>query len=306
MYVQTTIKYILTQGDAIITSSVTSLHEQGAYGLASNYGGLLARTFFQPIEESSRNLFAKLCTTGQERSPARTRALLRAHAVLRDIIKAYNLLALLAWAVGPLLAPPLLQVIAGNRWIEAGAGDVLAVYCYYIPLLALNGVSEAFVAAVANEEDLRKQSSFMGVYSVIFASAAFILIKVMKLGASGIVWANCLNMSLRIVFNRAYIENFFGSQGQATSYTETLPRIGSISAALGAATVLRGATPFPIFSGASPTEQLMKGGLVAVLCSTYLIYSERKFLSNAYSLITKADGEPTEQSKEGAGNAPNL
>jgi hypothetical protein len=58
---QSTLKYILTQGDSILITSLASLADQGAFALASNYGGLIARMLFQPIEESSRNMFAKLC-----------------------------------------------------------------------------------------------------------------------------------------------------------------------------------------------------------------------------------------------------
>ncbi|KAL9037760.1 MAG: hypothetical protein Q9214_005556, partial [Letrouitia sp. 1 TL-2023] len=60
LYAQSVFKHLLTTGDALLIAALTSLESQGAYTLAANYGGLLARTIFQPIEESSRSLFGRL------------------------------------------------------------------------------------------------------------------------------------------------------------------------------------------------------------------------------------------------------
>ena len=219
LYLQTAIKYVLTQGDSIIITSMATLHDQGAYALASNYGGLIARVLFQPIEESSRNLFAKLCAPRSSTNIKPTiEGLTRTNNTLRDILKFYNLLTLVSWAIGPSLAPLLLQLVAGSKWSDTGASEVLATYCYYIPLLALNGVTEAFVAAVATNADLQRQSVFMGAYFVGFAGAAYVLLKIMALGAQGLVWANCLNMIFRIVWNAAFIKTFFARNEKVKSF----------------------------------------------------------------------------------------
>jgi len=215
LYIQSGVKYILTQGDSILITTMATLPEQGAYALASNYGGLVARMILQPIEESSRFLFARLCSSpgGLKRTEP---DISHAQVILRDIIKAYNILALLSWTIGPSLAPRLLQLLVGRKWTDTGAGDVLAIYCYYIPLLAINGVTEAFVSAVATSADLQRQSVFMGAYFFGFASAAYIFLGVLGLGAQGLVWANCVNMVLRILFNGRYILTFFGGIGQVS------------------------------------------------------------------------------------------
>lgn len=215
LYIQSGFKYVLTQGDSILITTMATLSEQGAYALASNYGGLVARMIFQPIEESSRTLFARLCS-----SPAgvtRTESdISQAQVILRDIIKSYNILALVSWTVGPSLAPRLLHLLVGRKWTDTGAGDVLATYCYYIPLLAINGITEAFVSAVATSADLQRQSIFMGAYFFGFALAAYVFLGVLELGAQGLVWANCVNMVLRILFNSRYILIFFDGIGQVS------------------------------------------------------------------------------------------
>lgn len=50
---------------------------------------------------------------------------------------------------GPPYSYVLLRVVYGQRWSETDAPRALAVYCLYILLLAVNGILEAFVHAVA-------------------------------------------------------------------------------------------------------------------------------------------------------------
>ena len=57
---------------------------------------------------------------------------------------------LLAVAFGPAYTYMLLRVVYGQQWSETEAPRALAVYCLYILLLAVNGILEAFVHAVAD------------------------------------------------------------------------------------------------------------------------------------------------------------
>lgn len=224
--VQSSIKYVLTQGDSLLIASLASLQDQGAYALSSNYGGLIARMLFQPIEEASRNLFAKLCapavtpgdsakhTKNDVKGPApASEGISRASTTLRDILKFYSLISLVAFSLGPTLAPLLLNLVAGSKWSATGAGEVLGTYCYYIPLLAINGVTEAFVAATADQRELYKQSLWMGGFSAAFAGSAYLFLRVLELGARGLVYANCINMACRIVFNLMFVKRFFRNNG---------------------------------------------------------------------------------------------
>ena len=90
-------------------------------------------------------------------------------------------------SAGPPLAPLLLRLVVGSRWTISGAGEVLGVYCYYIPFLAINGVSEAFVAATASTTELHQQSFWMTGFSVLFAASAYVFLRVLELGAKGCV-----------------------------------------------------------------------------------------------------------------------
>lgn len=280
LYVQSGLKYVLTQGDAIIVTAFTTLGEQGAYALASNYGGLIARLLFQPIEESSRNLFAKLCGPAPGQTRPLPANLTQAIATLQIILKFYALLALLAWTLGPSTAPLLLRIVAGSRWAGTGADAVLGTYCFLIPLLALNGITEAFVAAVASHEALRRQSVLMSASFVAFAGAAWVLLRVLGLGAQGLVLANCVNMACRIVWNTHFTRSFFQGHGQAFRVREALPSGLSIAAAVGVAGVIaRLQAPVSL-----PGVLLQKAALGVGLLAAMAV-GERAFLLHCWRLV---------------------
>ncbi|KAK5115211.1 hypothetical protein LTR85_009969 [Meristemomyces frigidus] len=235
LYLQTGIKWLLTEGDKLLVSAFATLEDQGMYALSANYGGLIARMLFRPIEDSSRNLFAKLCAApasekanGKGEKRKSTNNIHQAANILRDLLRVYSIASLIAFAVGPTAAPLLLQLVAGSRWTDSGAGEVLATYCYCIPLLAINGVSEAFVAATASTKELQYQSVWMGAFSAGFAISAYVFLRVLEMGAKGLVLANCVNMALRIVFNLSFAKRFFGRNGVEFKLMDLLPNIYAV------------------------------------------------------------------------------
>ncbi|KAI9836838.1 MAG: hypothetical protein M1819_001003 [Sarea resinae] len=248
LYVQSAVKYVLTQGDSFIVAAYTSLQDQGAYALASNYGGLIARMVFQPVEESSRNLFAKLLAPPssddekrkKDDDEAAAQGLHSARNILHSILKLYLLLSTCACALGPTMAPQLLRLVAGSRWADTSAARVLATYCYYIPLLALNGITEAFVAAAASSADLHGQSGWMLAFFGAFAAAAYAFLHVLAWGAEGLVYANAVNMALRIAWSWHFVGRYLRRRGAAAlEIRDVVPRLGTVSAGLGVAVVLR-------------------------------------------------------------------
>jgi oligosaccharide translocation protein RFT1 len=226
LFFQTGIKWLLTEGDKLLIATLASLEDQGMYALSANYGGLIARMLFQPIEISSRNLFANLCATPShkvdetdgkptenQKLPQKNDNIKTALEILTSVLRLYTILSLICFSGGPALAPLLLRFVAGSRWSDSGAGEVLGTYCYYIPFLAINGVTEAFVAATASTKDLRNQSFWMGANFVVFAGSAWAFLRSWELGAKGLVLANCVNMGMRIGFNIKFIKTFFTDRG---------------------------------------------------------------------------------------------
>ncbi|EGS20219.1 uncharacterized protein CTHT_0047350 [Thermochaetoides thermophila DSM 1495] len=183
MMAQSVVKHILTQGDMFLVSIFSTPTAQGVYALANNYGGLLARLVFQPIEESSRSYFSRMLSpltasvtlSSQKESADQLKGRTsddrhhKAASHLQSLLKFYLLLSLVITTLGPAAAPSILALITGPRWAGSGAGDCLAAYMWYIPFLGVNGVVEAFVASVATEREVHQQSAWMGVFSAVFA-----------------------------------------------------------------------------------------------------------------------------------------
>lgn len=289
LYIREGIKYILTQGDSILIAGLASLSDQGAYALASNYGGLIARMLFQPIEESSRNLFAKLCSPvsdmdakamGKEQTEKASKENnQQAKDILRDILKFYSLISVFAIVLGPTLAPILLRLVAGNRWANTGAGETLAVYCYYIPLLAVNGVTEAFIAAVATNAELGAQSAVMTGIFVAFAGAIYYFLRILQWGASGLVAANCLNMLLRCVWNFRFIKGYF----EGFDILSVMPSGIAVGGAMATATGLNSTQG--LLDRYGVLGELVRVGFFGGNFALSLLFSEREFFRHCYRMV---------------------
>lgn len=220
MMAQSVVKHLLTQGDTFLISLFSTPQVQGVYALANNYGSLLARLLFQPVEESSRSYFSRLLSSpslsssnGSPSSSQPSSSVKEAKRNLHTILRLYILLSAIIISIGPIAAPPLLSIVAGRRWTGSGAGQVLGTYCFYIPFMGLNGITESFVASVATEAQVHRQSFWMGIFSAVFAASAFVFMSVLQLGAHGLVYANSINMLCRIIWSGAFIVQYFKSLG---------------------------------------------------------------------------------------------
>ncbi|KAJ3540062.1 hypothetical protein NM208_g5232 [Fusarium decemcellulare] len=285
MMAQSVVKHLLTQGDTFLVSFLASAEVQGAYALANNYGGLLARLLFQPVEESSRSYFSRLLAAPAARMPIGdgdkpsanpSPAVKEAKQNLRTLLRLYILLSSIIINIGPFAAPPLLAIVAGKRWAVSGAGDVLAAYCFYIPFLALNGLTESFVASVASEAEVHKQSGWMGAFSVAFATSAFLFMRIFPLGAVGLVLANIINMACRIVWSGAFIKRFFKKHGIEFEIRTLLPD-GTVTVSLATAILLKQLKVLDS-AGDEPIKSLIKIAASAVPLLLLILFFERRFI----------------------------
>lgn len=283
MWIQSSIKHILTQFDSLI-SALSSIHAQGIYALASNYGSLLARMLFQPIEEASRNLFAKLLAPSPSLSPSEGQTnILAARTILHQILRFYALLSILIVSLGPPFAPLALRLVAGQRWSDSGAAEALGSYCYLLPLLATNGVTEAFIQAVATPPQLHKQSAWMVSFTVGFAGAGYVFLKILGWGAEGLVAANAVSMVLRIVWSLGFIGSWFGGRGVGGGWDEVIPNGVTVAAAVAAGAV--GRAMVGTEGEKALLRRLAEAGGVSGAVVVVVVVSERKFFLDVWKTI---------------------
>jgi oligosaccharide translocation protein RFT1 len=63
----------------------------------------------------------------------------------------------------------------------------------------------------------------MGAFSIVFASSAFLFMRIYPLGAIGLVLANIINMACRIIWSGAFIKRYFKRHGTEFKIKSLLP-----------------------------------------------------------------------------------
>jgi oligosaccharide translocation protein RFT1 len=179
---QSLVKHFLTEGDKMILTWFSPLHDQGGYALAVNYGqsssllgssrlkyrqindyyvgSLIARIVFQPIEETLRVFFSRILNnTSKDKDPeVKMRSVTQAANALRSLLSVQASLSLIFITFGSAYLPIFLPLFLPQQYMATSAPRILAAWVWYIPVLALNGGLEAFLSSVASPKDLNKQS----------------------------------------------------------------------------------------------------------------------------------------------------
>ncbi|CAI4256319.1 BBF_HP2_G0001770.mRNA.1.CDS.1 [Saccharomyces cerevisiae] len=202
VYFQLCFKHLLTEGDKLIINSLCTVEEQGIYALLSNYGSLLTRLLFAPIEESLRLFLARLLSSHNPKN------LKLSIEVLVNLTRFYIYLSLMIIVFGPANSSFLLQFLIGSKWSTTSVLDTIRVYCFYIPFLSLNGIFEAFFQSVATGDQILKHSYFMMAFSGIFLLNSWLLIEKLKLSIEGLILSNIINMVLRILYCGVFLNKF--------------------------------------------------------------------------------------------------
>lgn len=243
---QNVVKHVLGEADKFAVARLGSLSDQGAYALASNYGSLVARLLYQPIEESARLTFAR--NLGSRTSNPSQAAILYAQNMLRTLLSFYVLLTMYLIAFCPPLTTPLLTIIAGQRWaLETSAPKILAVYgAAYLPAMAFNGLLEGFLQASATPKQLTR-------YDAVLVGASGCFIAFLALMTSpwspflqdsrsllsvppeiALVLASTFSTYIRAIYCFRFATKFFSStQQDSFSFQSILPKRLTASIFLG-------------------------------------------------------------------------
>jgi oligosaccharide translocation protein RFT1 len=178
---QTFLQWMFSQGERMVLLASSTPEQIGVYGFVSDLSSLIARIIFAPIESSVFSICAS-----SERVPV---------DVLTIASRLVVYVGLAAAAFGPKLAPPILAAVYGEKWTGAEAIATFAAVCRILPLMALNGVTEAFANARLGDRRL-------GIYNLLLAGVTvlyFALTAVLNryYGPPGAVYANGVNMGIR-------------------------------------------------------------------------------------------------------------
>jgi hypothetical protein len=142
-------------------------------------GSLVARILFQPVEEMSRVYFSRtLASIGAEdetqmssvtgstgkhaekQAQADRASLCGTAQVLSSIVAAQTGASFILCSFGRPFLPLVLRFGLPQRYLATSAPELLQAWIWYIPILAINGVMEAFVSSVATPHDIHRQSRY--------------------------------------------------------------------------------------------------------------------------------------------------
>ena len=190
-------KLALAEGDkAVLLLGGASEEDTGTYGLASNLGALAVRLVLQPLEEAAFTSFAS--ATNHATSRARLAALLRA------------LLLLGCWcaACGPWFAFTTIWGLYGSSWAATRwAAPTVGAYAALLPILAINGVLEAFTAAVMSTRQVRSNNAVLLASAVMQAGVSLLGLRYFHAGPVALVAGNAAGMAVRIVSALRFIQS---------------------------------------------------------------------------------------------------
>jgi len=227
-YVYDIFRFILTEGEKYALVWFSTLKERGVYDVVFNLGSLVVRLVFQPIEQVAfttwvRMLHPQNMSNSKEDKDKKKRQLDEALFFLRGLLKLMMMIALTFACFGPSYSHTLFQILYGLAWAQTEAPFLMQVYCIYVGIVALNGVSEAFVRAAATGKTLQSYSLFMTLFSVIYVSVCSSL-TFMGMGTVALILSNCVNMLCRIIYNAVFIRRYFGDRGRQFRLQDVLPR----------------------------------------------------------------------------------
>eukprot|EP00977_Amphora_coffeiformis_P015563 scaffold4554_cov178-Amphora_coffeaeformis.AAC.12 len=227
--VQGLFKHFLTEGDRFVLSALTSGYQQGVYAMGAAYGGLAARLLLQPLEENARLLWSRLAAGQSLKSQQQQE---QQHRLLEDsytvLVKAVFYLGLLFSCIAVHYTGIMLHILAGRKWgSNPEAAAVLSAFCVYTAFLACNGMTEAFVYAVASTAaDMGRMGAVHTAIGLIFAGTAAWAVQ--TYGTVGLVAANCLAMALRTMYSVQYAARYFHQSNQDDTLDKSHSTLGVV------------------------------------------------------------------------------
>jgi len=219
------LKHLSTEADKIVLSFSVSHYDKGVYAVVNNYCSLVARMVYFPMEETVRLIFPKhlrdMHSLIQEEfkgegtvvdSSLRLKIedkLKSMFEFLCSVIQLIFVFGLIVALFGPFYSKLFVLLFLGPKWYSDDVVKTTSCFSFYILVMGVNGVTEAFVQSIIDRKHLYMMPVTLAASSILFAISSSYLIG--YVGTCGIVLSLIFGMICRIVFNFNFICNCFNS-----------------------------------------------------------------------------------------------
>lgn len=224
---QTIVKQLLTEGERFLMTffNAISFADQGVYDVVNNLASLAARFILAPVEESSYLMFSSLIDRSKEMDKQDRTRMKRAFDLLCNLVKVMTIVGLVIFTFGFSFSELALTLYASRSFAEGVASCLLRWQSFYILIISVNGITEAFALASMTESRLKSFNVILVFLSIVFIISSYFLTSF--LGSLGFILANSLNMFGRIVHSFHFIHTHrkaASASEQKFSLTDMLPQ----------------------------------------------------------------------------------
>lgn len=144
------IKFFLTEGEKLFLTLMTfNSIEQGVFALVSNLCGIICRMVFLPIEEISHLVFVKELSLKESQDG------------VKSVFKFIWIIGLIVAVYGRVYADIGISILYGKNWDGTSAGSALGIYCTYVMVMGINGISEAISSGISSQKQLEQRKYAM-------------------------------------------------------------------------------------------------------------------------------------------------
>ncbi|XGW27744.1 hypothetical protein V3C99_007938 [Haemonchus contortus] len=217
LFAHSIVKQLMTDGSAYVMTftELLSLKSQAVYDAVEKVGSLVARIVLAPLEEMC---FAYFSNTVNQSSKVFSKNTDSHDTLVQNfyiVLHVACVAGIVVSVFGIPYSPLAVYLYGGHLLYDNGGAVLLSLYCVYLSILAVNGITECFAMATMSNSQVFSHGGFLLVSAIAHLMVTFTLCTYMK--AAGFIVANAINMLVRVAYSWRHIRNFLGDRTPSVS-----------------------------------------------------------------------------------------
>ncbi|KHJ92801.1 Rft protein [Oesophagostomum dentatum] len=212
LFTHSILKQLMTDGSAYVMTftELLSLKSQAVYDAVEKVGSLVARIVLTPLEEMC---FAYFSNNINKNSKVFTKSTDSHDSLVENFsvtLHVASVVGIVVSVFGIPYSPLAVFLYGGHLLYDNGGAVLLSLYCIYLSVMAVNGITECFAMASMSNAQVFSHGGFLFISAIAHLVLSFVLCS--YLTASGFIIANAVNMIFRIGYSWRHIKSFLGDR----------------------------------------------------------------------------------------------